>query len=78
MNRLLVVVAIASLFSAVSAGQSPDELRREIESLRDESVAWRDIDWQTCLLTGLQRSSEQAKPVLLWVFIDRPTDDRRC
>ena len=40
--------------------------------------AWREIAWKSCLLEGLKESREKKKPVLLWVFIDRPTDDARC
>jgi hypothetical protein len=54
------------------------ELRAQIESLRDEHVAWREIQWTTCLLDGLRESRAQHKPVLLWIFIDRPCDDERC
>ena len=57
---------------------TPESLQAEIESLRPERVAWREIAWKPCLLDGLRESREQAKPVLLWIFIDRPADDARC
>ena len=41
-------------------------------------VAWREIQWKGCLLEGLAESRAKKKPVLLWVFIDRPADDARC
>ena len=53
-------------------------LRAEIEALKAAKVAWREIAWKSCLLEGLKESREQKKPVLLWVFIDRPIDDARC
>jgi hypothetical protein len=53
-------------------------LKAEIEALRAAKVAWREIAWKSCLLEGLKESREKKKPVLLWVFIDRPIDDARC
>ncbi|MCL6502774.1 MAG: hypothetical protein K6T86_08820 [Pirellulales bacterium] len=75
------------LAAALVWGQPPIELdpprtreqiEAEVESLRVRDVPWRQISWHTCLLRGLKQSREQGKPVLLWVFIDRPTDDERC
>jgi hypothetical protein len=53
-------------------------LKAEIETLKVAKVAWREIAWKSCLLEGLKESREKKKPVLLWVFIDRPCDDARC
>ena len=55
-----------------------DALQAEINGLRVPKVAWRGIDWKTCLLEGLRESRARNKPALLWVFIDRPIDDERC
>ena len=55
-----------------------EDLIRSVAALKVEEVAWRKIDWETCLLRGLARSKTEQKPVLLWVFIDRPIDDERC
>src|SRR5439155_4690321 len=60
------------------SGTTPETLQANIESLRPAQVAWREIPWKTCLLEGLKESREKGKPVLLWIFIDRPTDDGRC
>lgn len=57
---------------------TPEALKAEIEALKPAKVAWREIAWKSCLLEGLKESREKKKPVLLWVFIDRPTDDARC
>lgn len=67
--------------SSVSPPASPgsiEELKAEIAGMRVADVAWRQIGWKTCLIDGLKASREQEKPVLLWVFIDRPVDDKRC
>jgi hypothetical protein len=57
---------------------TPDQLQAAIEALRPRRLAWREIAWRSCLLEGLKESREKNKPVLLWVFIDRPVDDARC
>ena len=57
---------------------TPEALKAEIETLKAAKVAWREIAWKSCLLEGLKESRQQKKPVLLWVFIDRPIDDARC
>lgn len=53
-------------------------IEAEVESLAVSDVAWRQIAWKTCLLEGLHASRAEHKPLLLWVFIDRPVDDERC
>ncbi len=82
-----VGIVLALLASAAWAGESPtpkkvanspEALKAEIEALKPAKVAWREIAWKSCLLEGLKKSREKKKPVLLWIFIDRPTDDARC
>ena len=53
-------------------------LKQSVENLRVEDVEWRKIEWEICLLDGLRRSRAENKPLVLWVFIDRPIDDERC
>ena len=57
---------------------TPEALQAEIGALKAARVAWREIPWKTCLLDGLKESRASGRPVLLWIFIDRPTDDARC
>ena len=57
---------------------TPGALKAEIEAMKADKVAWRAIAWKSCLIEGLKESREKKKPVLLWVFIDRPIDDARC
>ena len=64
--------------SPVKKSPTPQALQAEIEALKAAKVAWREIAWKTCLLEGLKESRAKKKPVLLWVFIDRPIDDARC
>jgi len=58
--------------------KSPEAVRAEVNALKKEDVAWRHIEWKTCILDGLKASREQSKPIMLWIFIDRPIDDERC
>jgi hypothetical protein len=62
----------------VSKPRSLEEIRAEVEGLRKQDVAWREIDWKTCLIDGLQESKRTHRPLMLWIFIDRPIDDERC
>ncbi len=75
----LSLVACLGLGAAAGAADpDPVALRKEIDSLRAPKVAWRGIAWKSCLLDGLKSAKTEGKPVLLWVFIDRPADDARC
>lgn len=58
--------------------KTPDTLLAEIEGLRAKRPAWREIAWKSCLLDGIRESREKKKPLVLWIFIDRPADDARC
>jgi Spy/CpxP family protein refolding chaperone len=57
---------------------SPEAVRAEFAALRKQDVAWRSIQWKNCLVDGIKASREQNKPIMLWIFIDRPIDDERC
>lgn len=61
-----------------AAFETPEQMRTKIADLRVADVAWRKIAWKTCLLDALAASRAQHKPLILWVFIDRPVDDKRC
>ena len=88
MLRAIVVSSLLSVLTGtVWAGEvkeskeqakSPSALKAEIEALKAAKPAWREIAWKSCLLDGLRESREKDKPVLLWIFIDRPVDDARC
>ena len=82
-----LVTAIGLLFAVSAAvpaegGDKPPKsaaaLQAEVDALKKKDVAWRKIQWKTCLLEGLKASREQKKPLMLWIFIDRPIDDERC
>ncbi len=78
--RTATVVGTMILFAGTAGAAAPPAqgLKAEIEGLKAPRVAWREIAWKSCLLEGLAESRTSNKPVLLWVFIDRPADDARC
>jgi hypothetical protein len=87
MKRVTAAVSAMLLLAGVARTQettpgkpaaTPEALKAEIESLKAPTVAWRGIAWKSCMLDGLRESREKKKPVVLWVFIDRPADDARC
>ena len=51
---------------------------REFLEPTEADLAWRRIPWKSCLVEGLRESRLLNKPLMLWVFIDRPVDDTRC
>ena len=77
MNRLFAGVLVLCL-TITAMAQGVEGLRSRIEGLRVAQPAWREIPWRTSLVEGLEASRAQHKPVLLWIFIDRPIDDARC
>ena len=78
-SRIAAIVAIALLAARAGAQDAtPETIQARIDALRAPRVAWREISWKSCLLDGLREARKQGKPVLLWVFIDRPADDARC
>jgi hypothetical protein len=86
--KIMTAVGSLTLFASIcwaeppavpaTKPRTPDALKAQIDALKAAKVAWRGITWKTCLLEGLKESRAKNKPALLWVFIDRPTDDARC
>ncbi len=58
--------------------RSKAQIRTVVDGLHKQDVAWREVRWKTCLLDGLSESRRTGKPLMLWIFIDRPIDDERC
>ena len=80
-KRALRVTFGLALFSSLGASglvAGVEEMRREVQAMREAEVAWRHIPWRTCLVQGLREWKAESKPVVLWMFIDRPIDDKRC
>lgn len=64
--------------SVAAAQQTPASLRAEIEALSPPKIAWREIQWKSCLLEALAESRAQNKPVLLWLVGPGDGLDGRC
>ncbi len=76
-----ILAAVSTAAVANDASKQPKSaaaLQAEVDALKKKDVAWRKIQWKTCLLEGLKASRAQKKPLMLWIFIDRPIDDERC
>jgi hypothetical protein len=78
--------SVAMLFASIAFSQglaqpvkdltTPEALKTEIEALRPAKHVWREIQWMTCPLKALKESRAQNKPVITWVFLGIPTDER--
>lgn len=82
-NTLPALLVLSCLLSPGAAGAQEDPptpagLEKEIASLKVDDVGWRGIAWKSCLLEGLAEAKRKHRPVILWIFIDRPQDDERC
>ncbi len=77
---MFVLAAVVFSVTRVRAAdiKTPSEIEAAVSALKAKDVAWRRIDWKTCLLDGIKASRDQHKPMILWIFIDRPIDDERC
>ena len=88
MRKLAIMGSVALLFAGIAWAQevtspaqkatTPEALQAEIEGLRPAKIAWREIQWKTCLLEGLKESREKNKPVLLWMVGPGEALDGRC
>jgi hypothetical protein len=90
LTRITTGIVVAAVLSTLSpraiAAESKSPGRRksfaavgaEVQSLKVEKTVWREVQWKTCLLDALKASRGQKKPLMLWIFIDRPIDDERC
>ena len=86
--RNLTVVVCSVRFAGLAWAQpspvpekkaaSPEALKAEIEALKPAQLAWREIQWRTCLLEGLKEAREKKKPILLWVVGPGEALDGRC
>jgi hypothetical protein len=86
MKHAISAVSVALLLAAIVPAQetraptkkplTPEALKAEIQALRDAKVAWRKVEWRTCLLGALNEAAREKKPVFLWVLGGAPADGR--
>jgi hypothetical protein len=77
----VVVLLAGAAWAGESPGPAPkattpEALRAEIAALKPARHTWRAIAWKTCPLEALKEAREQKKPVIAWVFLGLPTDER--
>ena len=51
-----LTIALAIAPAAAQPAPTIDSLKSEVESLKADKVAWREIAWKSCLLEGLKES----------------------
>jgi hypothetical protein len=61
---------------ASGPSKTPEALKAEIEGLKPAKQAWRAIAWKNCPLEALAEARAKRRPVLTWVFLGNPTDER--
>ena len=73
-----LAAGILALYSGAAAAQEkgPDACQREIESLRPDDLVWKKAGWLNCPLEALRRSRAENKPIVVWVFLGNPSDER--
>ena len=80
MRRLVTGMVLLGLLCGTAAAQSADEtpqaLRSKIADLKPAAHAWRKIDWLNCPLDALRKARAEHKPVIVWVFLGNPSDER--
>jgi hypothetical protein len=75
---LVLCIAGSSVGPARGTANTPEGLAAELQALRPAKLVWRDVEWNRCLLDGLQRARAAKKPVLLWAFINADPKEERC
>jgi hypothetical protein len=80
---LLALPALAAVGLGAARAQgpaktekTPEAVRTEIEGLKPAKLAWREIAWKNCPLEALKEAREKQRPVLTWVFLGNPTEER--
>jgi hypothetical protein len=86
MKRATIAVSVALLIAAIAQAQevtsaakkaaTPEALQADVEALKPARHAWREIAWKTCPLEALKAARERKRPIIAWVFLGVPTDER--
>jgi hypothetical protein len=71
-----LVLGVAGPPTPAGAGKTPEALKAEIEALKPAQQAWRAIPWKNCPLDALKEARAKRRPVLTWVFLGNPADER--
>jgi hypothetical protein len=71
-----MLIAMLLALAAQDKPAGPEALRAEVEALRPPRVVWRDIAWKSCPLEALKEAREKNRPIITWVFLGSPVDER--
>lgn len=74
MKKILVCCLLAGV--ALGRDEGMESLRAEIEAMRPERQVWREIAWTECPLEAIGAARKAGKPILVWVFLGNPSDER--
>ncbi len=69
------LTAILASF-ALAREDGPQGMRAEVEAMRPAKQAWREIPWKSCPLEAVAAARKAGKPILVWVFLGNPSDER--
>jgi hypothetical protein len=72
----LIGVSLAGGEPATGKAATLETMRAEIEALKPANHVWRAIAWRTCPLEALKSARQEKKPIITWVFLGVPTDER--
>ncbi len=73
---LLAGLTTAAVSAQETAPRGPEVLAREIAAMTPAAHAWRAIPWRSCPLDALAEARKTHRPVLVWVFLGSPVDER--
>ena len=74
MKSILACCLLAGIACAQDEGI--ETLRAEIGAMRPERQSWSGIDWKGCPLEAIGAARKAGKPILVWVFLGDPSDER--
>jgi len=63
-------------FALALQDPTPESLQADIAALRPSKHAWREVAWVECPLEALKRAREEKKPIIAWVFLGYPSNER--
>ena len=53
-----------------------EQLSTRIVALKAKNSRWREIQWNRCLLDGMAKSRAKNRPIVFWVFLHNPNEER--
>ena len=78
MRTNVAITGVLSLAAIVAWARDDgaQTMRAEVEAMRPARQAWREIPWMSCPLEAVAAARKAGKPILVWVFLGNPNDER--